>query len=62
MQRDKSKKKAELNNRGAYLNFMRKQESSLDSDDMIRRKRNASIDSDDLNINDDTFFRAQVNP
>ncbi len=50
--------KPQVNNRQAYLLHMRKQESSLDSEDGLKRKRAASVDSEDLNIGDSTFYKA----
>lgn len=42
---------------------MRKQESSLDSDDMIKRNRKVSFDADEeLDIRDPIFFKGQLNP
>ena len=39
-----------------FLNFMEKEESSLDSDDAIKRKRGNSIDSDDFDLNQTALF------
>lgn len=55
--RNGKKKKQDLNDRAAYLQYMRKQESSLDSDDVVRRKRNNSFDSDDLDLKDKVFLK-----
>lgn len=52
------KKKVDENSRAAYLLHMRKQESSLESDDAIKRKRANSIDSDELNLNDKFLYQA----
>lgn len=55
--KESKKKKQDLNDRAAYLQYMRKQESSLDSDDVVRRKRNNSFDSDDLDLRDKVFLK-----
>jgi hypothetical protein len=41
------------------VDYRRRQESSLDTDDGIRRKRQASLDSEELNVNDDIMIRKQ---
>ncbi len=53
----KKKKNPEHNNRAAYMAYMMKQESSLDSDDTLKRKRGQSIDSDDVDVQDQIMFR-----
>ena len=59
---ESKKKKMDLNDRAAYLQYMRKQESSLDSDDVVKRKRNNSFDSDDIDLKDKAFLKPQNNP
>ncbi len=52
-------KRLSRNDRNAFVNFRRRQESSLDTDDGIRRKRQGSLDSEELNINDDIMLKKQ---
>lgn len=51
------RKGGDQNDRAAYLQYMRKQESSLDSDDVVKRRRNNSFDSDDFNLKDKVFLK-----
>ena len=51
------RKNHEIYNREAFLAHMQRQESSLDSEDTLRRKRGQSIDSEDLDITDSVMFK-----
>jgi hypothetical protein len=50
-------KRLSRNDRTAFVNYRRRQESSLDTDDGIKRKRQLSLDSEELNIRDDIMLK-----
>jgi hypothetical protein len=52
-------KRLSRNDRTAFVNYRRRQESSLDTDDGIKRKRQLSLDSEELNIRDDIMLKKQ---